>query len=383
MSRISQNQIFTLIGTLYDCAQANTPDAWLDVYKKMSEMFSSGPGSLSLYSFEKEGFDFVAHTFSPDDLRTYYDHYQYISPVRKQLARLKPGERFWRQRDCPDSDFVPTEFYQDHLRKVGIYDFNYYALFEHDGVTGGMSFTRAESEPAFSADEIAAMEFILPHIQRAFRVYLTVSDAERDSQIMAETLGCIPRSVIIVDRTGKIVFSNAAAEKVTANKDGLEIDRTGRVVASLSQESKQLRMVLDGVFAPELDRPSSFGGALLVSRPSGKRPLQVLVSPISGETGNGFSPVPLAIMFINDPENNAAAVEDVLRQMYHLTQAEARLAAILASGNSLNDARRQLGVTQNTLRTHLKHIFLKTDTNRQSELITLILSGPAILKSGN
>ncbi len=37
-------------------------------------------------------------------------------------------------------------------------------------------------------------------------------------------------------------------------------------------------------------------------------------------------------------------------------------------------------IKPNTARTHLKHIFSKTETNRQSELVTLILNGPGRMR---
>jgi DNA-binding CsgD family transcriptional regulator len=69
--------------------------------------------------------------------------------------------------------------------------------------------------------------------------------------------------------------------------------------------------------------------------------------------------------------------------MYGLTAAEAKIAAILGQGNSLNEACRTLSIKQNTARTHLKRIFSKTDTNRQSELVKLILNSPANLRVDN
>ena len=86
------------------------------------------------------------------------------------------------------------------------------------------------------------------------------------------------------------------------------------------------------------------------------------------------------MIFITDPEAQSEAPAEVLQSLYGLTPAEAKLAALLAQGKSLTEAATELHVTQNTARTHLKHIFQKTGVNRQSELVKLILNSPASLK---
>jgi DNA-binding NarL/FixJ family response regulator len=53
------------------------------------------------------------------------------------------------------------------------------------------------------------------------------------------------------------------------------------------------------------------------------------------------------------------------------------LACQLAQGLRLEDAAENGQVSLNTMRTHLRRIFCKTGTDRQADLVRLILSGPA------
>jgi DNA-binding CsgD family transcriptional regulator len=55
-----------------------------------------------------------------------------------------------------------------------------------------------------------------------------------------------------------------------------------------------------------------------------------------------------------------------------LTEAEARAAQRLAAGGSLAEAAFGLGVTVNTLKTHLKRVYEKLEVRRQSELVFLL-----------
>ena len=71
------------------------------------------------------------------------------------------------------------------------------------------------------------------------------------------------------------------------------------------------------------------------------------------------------------------SVEEVLESLYNLTPAEARVAAKLIEYPQLNIAAESLNISVSTAKTHLKRIYRKTNTNRQSVLIHKIINGPA------
>ena len=116
--------------------------------------------------------------------------------------------------------------------------------------------------------------------------------------------------------------------------------------------------------------------ALAVPRPSRQRPVSLLVWPMpdAGETGPDE---PIAIVFIGDPENPGEIDAMRLCDLYGLSRAEARVAALLAQGNRLDETAQILGVAYETVRKHLKQIFSKTGTDRQAELVRMLVGGPA------
>lgn len=64
----------------------------------------------------------------------------------------------------------------------------------------------------------------------------------------------------------------------------------------------------------------------------------------------------------------------VLMGLFDLTPAEARLAAALSSGKTLQEAAQALGLSFSTARTYLTRIFAKTGTHQQSQLVALLKS---------
>ncbi len=76
------------------------------------------------------------------------------------------------------------------------------------------------------------------------------------------------------------------------------------------------------------------------------------------------------------PDKKKPKLEDVLYQVYELTPAESRVVSRLLDKPDVEDVAKDLHVSVSTIRTHLKHIYRKTDTNRQSALFHKIVTGP-------
>lgn len=69
---------------------------------------------------------------------------------------------------------------------------------------------------------------------------------------------------------------------------------------------------------------------------------------------------------------------DLLAGVYGLTHAEARLAAALAAGKSLQQYADQTRHSRNTVKSRLSAIFRKTGVSRQSDLIRLLAQISAV-----
>jgi DNA-binding CsgD family transcriptional regulator len=80
------------------------------------------------------------------------------------------------------------------------------------------------------------------------------------------------------------------------------------------------------------------------------------------------------VVFITDPAAVEMPTLERLAALYSLTRAQARAALALAAGASYKGAARQLGVTEETVRSHVKDIYPKLRVNRQADLVRLLLS---------
>jgi DNA-binding CsgD family transcriptional regulator len=188
--------------------------------------------------------------------------------------------------------------------------------------------------------------------------------------------------VFLLGERGEVMFANRGAARLFAAADGLFLRREGPgrpdigwLSATRADEEAVLREEIGRVvgrarpgFVP---RPSS---AVVVSRPTGKRPFVVQISPLALPAGrSGRKGEAYAIGFIDDLEASARLDADLLGRLYGLTAAETRLAEALLSGDALGTISARLAIKESTVKTHLKRIFEKTRTNRQAQLMKLLM----------
>ena len=78
------------------------------------------------------------------------------------------------------------------------------------------------------------------------------------------------------------------------------------------------------------------------------------------------------VVFIWTLARDPEILQQSLSKSYDLTPQEARLAVALYFRTSLEGAASDLGITMSTARTHLKNVFWKTGSCKQSQLVLLV-----------
>jgi DNA-binding CsgD family transcriptional regulator len=177
---------------------------------------------------------------------------------------------------------------------------------------------------------------------------------------------------------GQILEANCAAKLILNQNDGLRTDKEGLATSTPSQ-TRELRSRIAAAALTAQGRGVSAGGSLAIARPSGKRPLAVVIMPASLRAFPSGTGEPAVIVLVSDPESKVRIAPEIVAQVYGLTAAESRLAEQLMQGESLVHAAERLGVSHNTARTHLQRIYQKTGTTHQGDLVRLLLAGPASL----
>lgn len=98
-------------------------------------------------------------------------------------------------------------------------------------------------------------------------------------------------------------------------------------------------------------------------------------------TGNIPPDQPHIALFLSAPGRRSRVPETLLMDLFGLTPTEARVAGALACSTRTTNIATELGVSQTTIAFHMRNLFQKTGTNRQADLVALILAGPMMIRS--
>jgi DNA-binding CsgD family transcriptional regulator len=222
-------------------------------------------------------------------------------------------------------------------------------------------------EPFDTAERVKFVGALVRHLEQALRTQDRLAELTTTAGQLDDVVDAIRHGIVIVGTSRRIVRLNSAAERILTSGDGLSI-RSGSIAATLTATNEQLQGIITHALA-EQGSGSRSGDSVACSRPSGKRPYVVHVVPLTSTLEESE-----VLVMIVDPENEQEPPKALIRRLFGLTNAEADVALRIMRGDGLAPISKDLAVSKATVRTHLQHIFDKTNTHRQAELLRLLLA---------
>ncbi|MGE3249309.1 MAG: helix-turn-helix transcriptional regulator [Hyphomonadaceae bacterium] len=242
---------------------------------------------------------------------------------------------------------------------------------------GALMIYSGENQETFTAADIDIMRRLRPHLVKALELQARLGASKSMLQAAGSVIDRATNALWLLDRRGRILFANATA---------LELQRTSLCAPHGSNlhfagaaADAMLQSAIAAASACAVVSAAHNHGAFLVHVAEHKRPLSVLVAPLSAETVSAFlanviaQPCVAVSVAVRAPDLRSKLV--LIKDLYGLTDAEARVFATLADGDSPRQAAEKLGVSVWTIRTQLKAIMDKTDCRSQRELILLVSAG--------
>lgn len=231
----------------------------------------------------------------------------------------------------------------------------------------GVALHRTRHVGRYEPDDIERFAFVRRHMSRALQMGFRLGTLGAMQTCTAELLDRSPAAILLLDEKKRIVFLNRGAQLVQKEADGVRFSANGLTLAYRQDNDRLQALIAQAFTAPPAEC------AMRALRPSGKRPYAILVGPVSSKY-DGLSAIrPAVCIIITDPGRAEPFFKFRLQDVYGLTEAETRLAVLLANGEKLRTAAIHLGITYGSCRTRLADIFQKTETRTQPELVGVLL----------
>ncbi|MFN3792172.1 helix-turn-helix transcriptional regulator [Massilia sp.] len=380
---LSQAQFERAINLIYDTLDDRS--AWRGVFECLHEAvggravhmlaFDAVHGALS-YS------DGAAMT--PQIDLEYIQKYQFIDP-RVALIRTQWTEEWLHCHEHFDEAFVSTNpFYQEYLLPHGARYLSLCKLVDNKEATVMLAFLRRPGEGPMPPEALAFLDRLRPHLQRAARMGLAQFVYSAQALVGHALVDKLRQPVMLLTTGGEVVLANEAARSLLGSTSLVQVADKRLVLpqayrrAFLEQcaELEHQARAADGAGA---ETGKAFR-VLHMSSEAGAAP-DVLYGfftlLVPERTLGSFGLRPLVMLFFYHPTSAQEIDSDLLTAAFGLSHAECRVASLLADGMPLKSIAEALGVQYDTVRKQLMSIYQKTATNRQPELVRLLMNLPA------
>jgi PAS domain-containing protein/DNA-binding CsgD family transcriptional regulator len=189
------------------------------------------------------------------------------------------------------------------------------------------------------------------------------------SKALSAVFDSLPTAVFITDCDGYVFYANAAAEHLVTRGKALCV-RRGMLTTSGKSSAKSLRDAIERICSGAQHHHQI---SIVVQSRGGQELLATVIPLTEGDRDNVLDAATAAV-FVHDPDLEPLIPGEGFAKLYNLTACELSLLRSMLPGRCVKSAAEGEGISEATARSHLHHIFMKTGTNKQVELMKLFSS---------
>ncbi|WP_343587054.1 helix-turn-helix transcriptional regulator [Herbaspirillum sp.] len=374
-----------LVELIYEGATA--PERWTrDIMPAIADYLEAPAGIL--YSFlhtPQNGGYFFLHGIEQDHVDQYVQKY-YADDVWKiamaERNQYVTGNLVVGDELIPRAQLLQSNFYKACLsRNENMVQLLGSIVFGSESETSLptiCSFFRGSHHADFNETDRTRLRLLGPHLSRSLGVMHRLRSTELTLATSQAALDRLASGVLLLDAAGTVTFTNHAAQRMLADRDGLRLHRhshqagLGNLMAETVSASKAIGDAIAATLRIDPYATPHFSKSLTVPHLSSPARYVLQFSALGSHNEFGGSAF-AAIVFITDDANKIAIDPAVLQQAYGLTLTEARVAVALLDHESAREVADTLGVSPNTIRTHIKNIYSKLGVDTRARFVKLLL----------
>jgi DNA-binding CsgD family transcriptional regulator len=373
---VSPEQLSDLLLLLHGVA--SKPQDLGRVQKMCSRYVGASNSTLGICEGRTGKVRFVDYFPADKEFADQYEaHYRADDPV-KNAAMLAAPRKFWTRDQLIPADVLQTHpFFTEWCYKNG-YDDVCIARVPMGGDYHGLwAFSRSRDQPKFSRRELDFLEMLLPHAEQALALHNHIDRLGVFADIAHEQLTQSGHGLVLLNEDGNVTYLNRVAARLVG-EGGAVSSVDGKLRLADTAAAERFDELVRVCTSAAQSNTILAGGSVPVPR-EGESPVAVTVMPYRRKES---FPTLVAVggrvvVTLFDPDRPRLDTRTMLREMYRLSETEAEVCWRLGNGETLEEIALEMSSTRETVRSQLKRVFTKTGTNRQSDLVRLVLLGPA------
>lgn len=364
-----------LIGRIYDAAL--DPALWPDVLWRSAGFVDAQAAGL-LSKGLVSGAGSVHYQVGVDDrfIRLYESEFFRFDPMAP-LVLFDVGEVTARLDYIPDDEFYEGRFHREWAAPQGWIDAANAVIEKSAAIFSILSFLRSNEAGRVDDEMRRRVGLVFPHIRRAVLIGQTIDLRTAEAAELAEALDGLQSGFFLIAGGGRMVHANRRGHAMIA--DGILAARGGRLMADDMAMQRQLDHAVAAAAAG--DTAIGTDGIALPFMAGGERYVAHVLPLAAGARREvAARHAAVAAMFVRRAALPTPSAVEVVAKSFALTPAEARVLIAMTEADSVATIATALGVSENTVNTHLRHLFSKTGRRRQADLVKLLAESESPLR---
>jgi DNA-binding CsgD family transcriptional regulator len=367
---MSVEPLSDIIMTIYESALA--PNEWFKALRRISDF--SGSAGCRLVMDDHVGGPVIYSVDHGIESRRVVPRIDVGKSATIAVARelLPIGAPITHSRTSQLAAFVGSQPW-DADADAGVSDALSILLLDSSNGRIMLEAMKTGQQEVYTDEELERISLLVPHICRAIRISQHLNANRMTSEMFEASLDALSAGVYFIGQQSRVVHLNRVARAQLKSGRVLRVV-DGRLAATGRDAQKLLQSELSAI---ELDsdgddRP---GRAIALADDEGVGYV-AHVLPLQGgarsRIANRFAA--FAAIFVQDPATGSSLTTAAFAKLYGLTDGELRFLNGLLPARSIAEAAHLLSISEATAKTHLRHIFKKTRTSKQAELLYLLMT---------
>jgi DNA-binding CsgD family transcriptional regulator len=363
----------TLVGSIYDCAAK--PELWPDVLAQLRDAVG---GAYALTGFVDTSELIYGRPRFVVRRNSAWDE-EWLVKLEEILSSLPGGgglfdtgvDTSWTQLSrFSEADFQMSDFYKYWVQPQGLRDTINTPYLQRSTMVGMLSIPCFNTREPYGDAEVALIERITPHVRRAVMINDMTDKGKLATTLYRQVLDALSVAVFVVGLGRRLVFTNASGDAMLSNGGAVGVAHGSLQAKRVAGLPSALDDAIDRALKGDVAIGISGIGVPLIDD-NGER-LAAYVLPIAGKDVRSAMGLGHCAVFIAQRGEQQPMVIEILRTMFDLTVSEARIATLIAKGDGPQAISESLGISVNTVRSHLQHAYAKTSTSDQTGLGGLV-----------
>lgn len=347
-------------------------ELWDSVASGISQLFDCTSVAIAWHQFSTGRGSLIYMTPECKKLaKDYKERFSIRNPWFMSSSAYKPGRVLTGDELVSEDELLKSDFYRQYLRPNGFFHRLCGVIARYVDDVYYLSIVRGRNCAAFGRKEIDLVQRLLTHLSIALENHWTLRSASGLNEIFWSVIEHFDNATFLVNKDGKVLRHNRKSKEFIARYDAVGW-QDDKLVATGPVEQRALSDALVELAA--ISSTNCFGITKVITLPRARseHPIILTLRPL-GSTYSRQTGALERIIFLTakNPTEIPHPHKCFFSDLYDFTPAQAGLSALIFSGYTLTDAAKSLHISDNTIRSHLKQIYLKTNTHGQMELLQL------------